>query len=69
MLSIYQAAYEGKLFIVQQMLEKEETLINSFDEVRNNLTSFNLGFPVKTIPYRMDVMLFIGQLQEDMQIL
>lgn len=36
MLTIYQAAYEGKLFIVQQMLEKEEALINSFDEVRNN---------------------------------
>lgn len=33
MLDIYQASYEGKLFIVQQMLEKEPALINSFDSV------------------------------------
>ena len=43
MLTIYQAAYEGKLFIVQQMIEKEERLVNSFDEVRNN-PDLNLGF-------------------------
>ncbi|KAI8048241.1 ankyrin repeat-containing domain protein [Thamnidium elegans] len=32
MLTIYQAAYEGKLFIVKQMLDKDQTLIHSFDE-------------------------------------
>lgn len=34
MLSIYQAAYEGKLFIVKQMLDKDQNLIGSFDEVK-----------------------------------
>lgn len=34
MLTIYQAAYEGKLFIVKQMLDKEGHLIDSFDEVK-----------------------------------
>lgn len=43
MLTIHQAAYEGKLFIVQQMIEKNENLINSFDEVCNN-PGLNLGF-------------------------
>ncbi|KAI7902177.1 26S proteasome non-ATPase regulatory subunit 10-like protein [Cokeromyces recurvatus] len=36
MLSIYQAAYEGKLFIVQQMIEKDDTLVNSFDNDGRN---------------------------------
>jgi hypothetical protein len=34
MLTIYQAAYEGKLFIVQQMVDKEPSLVNSFDQVK-----------------------------------
>lgn len=34
MLTVYQAAYEGKLFIVQQMVEKEPSLVQSFDEVK-----------------------------------
>ncbi|KAI8984655.1 prosome, macropain 26S subunit, non-ATPase, 10 [Mycotypha africana] len=31
MLDIYQASYEGKLFVVQSMLEKDASLIHSFD--------------------------------------
>lgn len=33
MLTVYQAAYEGKLFIVQQMVDKDDSLISSFDQV------------------------------------
>jgi hypothetical protein len=66
MLTIYQAAYENKLFIVQQMVDKDASLVNSFDEVslkvkreskKNNTTK------------RMDVLRFTGQHQEVMQIL
>lgn len=32
MLNIYTAALEGKLFIVQQVLEKEPEALNSHDE-------------------------------------
>ncbi|CEP09250.1 hypothetical protein [Parasitella parasitica] len=36
MLTIQQAAYEGKLYIVQQMVEKENSLVNSFDQDGRN---------------------------------
>jgi hypothetical protein len=37
MLTVYQAAYEGKLFIVQQMVDKDASLISSFDEVGRSI--------------------------------
>jgi hypothetical protein len=34
MLTIYEAAYTGKDFVVQQMLEKDPSLLGSTDEVK-----------------------------------
>ncbi|RCH78645.1 hypothetical protein CU098_001879, partial [Rhizopus stolonifer] len=36
MLNIFQAAYKGKLFIVQQMLDKDKGLLNAFDDDGRN---------------------------------
>lgn len=33
MLTVYQASYEGKKFIVEQMVDKDASLITSFDQV------------------------------------
>jgi hypothetical protein len=42
MLTVQQAAYEGKLFIVEQMIDKDPSLVNSFDQVSQILLIFIL---------------------------
>lgn len=73
MLSVYQAAYEGKLFIVKQMIEKDKGLVDSFDEVsgEREIRFYSLQKKITNFLFfkRTDELGFIGQHQEVMQIL